>query len=131
MAWIKGQSGCSKTFVAKRIAEYLIKSKRRGCNKDKIINADLISLINFKENCDSKTLETKFESLSLRVKVVIIDDIEDPQSDIFQEVAVGKIAEMSNVTFLCVTDQETYIPMNQSWTDLSLSTSADQRQGYI
>ena len=86
MAWIRGQSGCSKTFIAKRTAEYLIKSKRRGCNKDKIINEDLISLINFKENCDFRTLENKFDSLSLRVKVVIIDDIDDPQSDIFQKV---------------------------------------------
>ena len=77
MAWIQGQSGCSKTFFAKRIAEYLIKSKRRGSNKDKLINDDLISLINLKD-CDSETLENKFESLSLRVRVVILDDINDP-----------------------------------------------------
>ena len=122
MAWIKGESGCSKTFIAKRVAEYLIKSKRRGPGKDRTINDDLISLINFKDNCDSKALENKFDSLSLRVKVVIIDDIIDLQSDTFQKVAIGKIAEMPSVTFICVTNQETFIPTDQkSWIHLSLS----------
>ena len=59
-------------------------------------------------------LENKFESLSLRVRVVILDDIHDPQSDMFQNVAIGKMAEMPNVTFLCVTqDQESFFPSKQ------------------
>ena len=39
-------------------------------------------------------LENKFESLSLRVRVVILDDIHDPQSDMFQNVAIGKISSL-------------------------------------
>ena len=58
--------------------------------------------------------ENKFESLSLRVRVVILDDIQNPQSDMFQNVAIGKMAEMPNVTFLCVSqNQESYIPPKQ------------------
>ena len=47
--------------------------------------------------------------------------------DNFKKVAIGKMAEMPTVTFLCVTHQEAKIPPNQSWTHLSLSNSADQR----
>ena len=46
----------------------------------------------------------------------------------FQTVAMGKMTEMPNVTFLCISqDKEAFFPSNQSWIHLSLSNSADPR----
>ena len=77
--WISGLPGSGKTFVARRIAEYLIKTKRSSGRGDRM-SEEFVCLYNFIE--DDHAIETFFDNLSLRVKVVILDNV-DPESDFY------------------------------------------------
>ena len=90
--------------------------KARKKIKDRIPE-ELISILPFVH--DSHVMETKLDNLSLRAKVVIIDDIHEPKCDTFQNVVMPKMAEMSNVIFLCVISGK--IPSSSYWPSFSLS----------
>ena len=93
-------TGSGKTFVARRLAEYLIKTKRRNTDR---ISEEFVCLFNFIE--DHYAIETFFDNLSLRVKVVILDDI-DPNSDYFTQTIKSRMNSIPNMLFLCVTSSK-------------------------
>ena len=86
--WISGLPGSGKTFVARRIAEYLIKTKRSSRDR---MSEEFVCLYNFIE--DDHAIETFFDNLSLRVKVVILDNV-DPESDFYTKTIKSRWVKM-------------------------------------
>ena len=87
-------------------AEYVIKSKRRNSDR---ISEEFVCLFNFTK--DRVAIQNFFDNLSLRVKVVIIDNI-DPESDYFKNDIKSKMISIPNMIFLCVTTQKVQCEVN-------------------
>ena len=115
LGWIQGPKGSGKTFLAKRFAEYLVKSKRRV--------DEAICYLTYKED----ELGRIFDNLSLRARVVILDDIEDPEN--FNNVALNYLAQLPNVTFLCITQSQK--PLNSSLSLFNNSKLEASFLGYL
>ena len=88
-------------------AEYVIKSKRRNSDR---ISEEFVCLFNFTK--DRVAIQNFFDNLSLRVKVVIIDNI-DPESDYFKNDIKSKMISIPNMIFLCVTTQKVQCEVNK------------------
>ena len=67
------------------------------------MSEEFVCLFNFTEN--HHVIETFFDNLSLRVKVVILDNI-DPNSDYFITDIKSRINSIPNMIFLCVTSSK-------------------------
>jgi hypothetical protein len=113
--WIYGLPGSGKTFVARRLAEYLIKFRRRGQDVTKMPE-EFVCLFPFTD--DAKSMEAFFANLSLKVKVVILDNV-DPLKIVFRDVVSPRIKGIPSVFFLTITDHPN--PGND-WPLLSLSS---------
>ena len=93
-------------FFLNLLAEYVIKSKRRNSDR---ISEEFVCLFNFTK--DRVAIQNFFDNLSLRVKVVIIDNI-DPESDYFKNDIKSKMISIPNMIFLCVTTQKVQCEVN-------------------
>ena len=100
--WITGPPGSGKSFLAKRMAEYFIKTKRRNL----ALSEDFVTTLNFKP--DEDYIETFFEKMSLRAKIVIVDEIK-AKNEVFESVLVPKI-QKSKMMFILVSNEKCHIP---------------------
>ena len=88
--------------MAKRLAEFFLKLKRRNL----ALSEDFVITLNFKP--DEQYIETFFEKMSLRAKIVIVDEIK-AKNEVFESVLVPKI-QKSKMMFILVSNEKCHIP---------------------
>ena len=75
------------------------------------MSEEFVCLFNFTK--DRLAIQNFFDNLSLRVKVVIIDNI-DPESDCFKNDIKSKMISIPNMIFLCVTTEKIQCEVNMT-----------------
>ena len=95
----------------------MIKQKRRNLT----LSEDFIAIFNFKN--DPIIIENFFENMSLRAKIVIIDDI-NTKTETFETILVPKILQ-SKIPFILVSGQIPTVGRHSDWPELCLR-SADR-----
>ena len=91
------------------MAEFFLKLKRRNL----ALSEDFVTTLNFKP--DEQYIETFFEKMSLRAKIVIVDEIK-AKNEVFEKILMPKI-QKSKMMFILVSDDKCY---NSDWLQFNM-----------